>query len=94
MSDNQQTVLVRHSGSPGTMAGMLGCGLGILGIFTFGIIFVPLAALCSTVGVVRGIAGHNGGGIGISILGIVLSIAGFFVSPSLWILFALGSAGH
>jgi hypothetical protein len=45
MSGSQQTVIVPHSGSPGIAAGLLGCGLGILGIFTLGIGFVPLAAL-------------------------------------------------
>lgn len=94
MSSNQQTVVVRHSGSPGAVAGMLGCGLGILGIFTFGLVFVPLAALCSVIGVVRGIKGHNSGGIGISVLGVVLSVAGFVMSPSLWLLFAVGFAAH
>ena len=94
MSEHQQTVIVRHSGSPGIVAGLLGCGLGILGIFTLGIVFVPLAALCSVIGVVRGIMGGSGAGIGGSILGIALTVAGFVLSPSLWLLLAVGAAGH
>ncbi len=85
---------MRHSGSPGILAGLLGCGLGILGIFTLGIVFVPLAALCSVIGFVRGITGRSGAGIGVSILGGVLTIAGFVLSPSLWLLLAVGVAGH
>ena len=94
MSGSQPVVVVRHSGSPGMVAGLLGCGLGILGIFTLGIIFVPLAALCSVVGIIRGIIGGSGAGIGVSILGIILTVAGFALSPSLWLLVAVGVAGH
>jgi hypothetical protein len=80
------TVIVRHTGNQGVMAGLLGCVLGILGIFFWGIIFVPLAAICSLVGVIRGIIGPSISGIGCSLLGGVLTVWGFVVSPSLWIL--------
>jgi hypothetical protein len=94
VSGSQQTVIVRHSGSPGIVAGLLGCGLGILGIFTFGIVFVPLAALCSVIGFIRGAMGRSGTGVGVSILGITLAVVGFMVSPSLWLLLAVGAAAH
>lgn len=94
MSGSQQTVIVRHSGSPGIVAGMLGCVLGILGIFTLGIIFVPLAALCSLMGLIRGAMGGSAAGIGVSILGAILAIWGAIVSPSIWLLLAVGAAAH
>ena len=94
MSGNNQTVVVRHQGSPGVLAGVLACVFGVLGILTLGVVFVPLAALCSVVGVVRGVIGRSAAGIGVSILGIVLTIAGFVFSPSLWLLFAVGVSGH
>jgi hypothetical protein len=94
MSGNQPVLVVRQNGNPGMVAGLLGCGLGILGIFTVGILFVPLAALCSLIGVIRGAMGGSGAGIGVSILGIILAIWGFVMSPSLWLLLAIGVAAH
>ncbi len=70
----------------GLIAGLLGCVFGVLGILTFGIVFVPLAALCSVIGLLRGVVGLNASGIGVSLLGGVLTMVGFIVSPSLWLL--------
>jgi hypothetical protein len=68
------------------LSGLLSCVFGILGIFTWGLIFVPLAAVCSLVGLLRGSAGLSISGIGCSLLGAVLTAWGFVVSPSLWLL--------
>jgi hypothetical protein len=73
----------------GVVAGIFGCLFGILGILTIGIIFVPLAALCSLIGLLRGIGGPSLAGIATSLLGAVLTIFGFISSPTLW-LFAAG----
>ena len=78
-----------RQGSAGLAAGVLGCVLGVLGIFTTGIVFVPLAALCSVIGLLRGLTGGSGSGFAVSFLGIVLTGVGFAVSPSLWF-FAAG----
>ncbi len=67
---------------------------GVLGIFTLGIVFVPLAALCSVIGLVRGLSSMSGAGIGMSVLGGLLTVAGFAFSPSLWLLFAAGAAAR
>jgi hypothetical protein len=67
------------------MAGLLGCVFGVLGIFTLGILFVPLAAICSLVGLLNGLSG-NGSGLATSVLGAFLTAAGFMASPSLWFL--------
>lgn len=94
MSQPQQIVIVEHRGSPGVLAGAMGCVFGILGVFTLGVVFVPLAALCSVIGFVRGVSGGSAAGIGMSLLGALLTIAGFVFSPSLWILFATMTARH
>ena len=49
----QQTVII-HKGDSGVFAGGLSCVFGVLGVFTLGILFVPLAAICSIVGVIEG----------------------------------------
>jgi hypothetical protein len=72
-------------GNQGTMAGIFGCVFGVLGIFTLGIVFVPLAALCSLVGLLNGLGG-NGSGLATSALGAFLTAVGFMASPSLWFL--------
>jgi len=84
------TVIVQHRGGSGVVAGLLGCALGLLGIFAWGLIFVPLAALCSITVLVRGITGRSAVGVGTSILAGVLSVWGFIVSPSLWVLLGAG----
>jgi hypothetical protein len=66
--------------------GLLGSLLGVLGIFTLGLIFVPLAILFSLFGLARGLLGRSTAGTGFSIVGIVLSAIGFFSSPSLLLL--------
>jgi len=71
--------------NPGVLAGVLGCAFGVLGIFTLGIVFVPLAALCSVIGLLRGLSGRSGAGIGVSLLGGFLTVMGFIFSPSLWL---------
>jgi hypothetical protein len=61
-------VVIQSRGHPGLLAGLLGCVLAVLGIFTLGFVFVPLAALCALVGLLRGISGFNASGIGTSLL--------------------------
>ena len=70
----------------GIVAGLLGCLFGVLGILTSGIIFVPLAALCAVIGLLRGLGGRSAAGVGTSLLAGILSVIGFAVSPSLWLL--------
>jgi TPR repeat protein len=86
MGQATQTIVVKRRGSTGVLAGVLGCLFGAFGIVTLGIVFVPLAALCSAIGLLRGLAGLSGSGIAVSLLGGVLTILGFVFSPSLWFL--------
>ncbi len=81
-------VIVQSRGNPGLLAGLLGCVLAVLGIFTLGFVFVPLAALCALVGLLRGISAFNISGIGTSLLAACLCFFGFVSSPVL-----LGIAG-
>jgi hypothetical protein len=53
---------VVHRGRAGVQAGLFGCIFGVLGIFTLGFVFVPLAALCSFVGLIRGVFGVSASG--------------------------------
>lgn len=76
-------------GSPGVLAGLLGCVFGVLGILTIGFVFFPLAVLCSVVGLFRGLFAFSASGILISLLGGLLSIAAFVFSPLMWV-FVLG----
>jgi hypothetical protein len=79
-----QTIIVQHR--PGTLAGVIACVLAVLGIVVSGIIFVPIAALCAAVALIRALAGGNFAGVGVSVLALVLTAIGFAVTPSLWLL--------
>lgn len=70
----------------GILAGLLGCLFAVLGIFTVGFVFVPLAAICTGAGLIRSIAGRNIAGFGTSLIAGLLTTIGFAVSPSLWLL--------
>jgi hypothetical protein len=70
------------------------CVFGIFGIFTFGIIFVPLAFLCALVGMVTGIIKGQFGTAFIACCGGALAVAGFMASPSLWVLLTAAVASR
>lgn len=84
-------VYVEKKSSPGLLAGIFGNVFAVLGILFLGIVFVPLAGICSAIGMVQGVSGRSTAGMAVSGLGVVLSLVGFFTSPML--LLALGIAG-
>jgi hypothetical protein len=90
LKTNTAETRLKRSQNAGLVAGLLGCLFGAIGILTFflPVIFVPLAAFCAVIGLVRGIGGGSAAGIGTSLLAGVLSAIGFVVSPSLWLLVA------
>jgi hypothetical protein len=90
--DNRRVVIVRR-GSPGLLAGLLACIFAVLGIFTLGFIFVPIAALCSLIGLINGAAHLCASGFFVSLLGAFLMVVGFLHSPALWLILGLGAAG-
>jgi len=67
----------------GIIAGVLACVFAVLGILTFGILFVPIAALCAVIGLLRAAIAFNISGLAVSALGLILSIVGVATSPSL-----------
>ena len=75
----------KQRSSEGLLAGLFGCVFGLLGIFTFALLFVPLAALCSGIGLLLGTVGRSSSGFGVSLLGCFLTAIGVVVSPSLWV---------
>lgn len=82
--------VARSTSNVGILAGSLGIGFGLLGIFSIGLIFVPLAALCSFFGFARALGAANAPGVGLSLLGGLLTIFGAMVSPTVWALVAGG----
>ena len=93
--EQRQPASVRSPPScTGIVAGAFGIVFGLLGGFSIGFIFVPIAALCSLLGLLRGLNGRSASGIGVSLLGGVLTFFGALVSPSVWALVAgVGIAG-
>lgn len=81
---------IRRNSNAGLIAGLFGCLFGLLGIFTLGLIFVPLAALCGLIGLLRGVLGGSVSGTGTSLLAGVLTAIGVVSSPSIWMLLAGG----
>ena len=78
-------VTVSHQ-SDNISAGALSIVFGIIGIFVFAIVFVPLGIISGTIAVKK-----NQAGLGIT--GITLSIIAAIFSPTFWAIFRVG-AGH
>lgn len=78
---------IRHQ-NDGVVAGVFACVFGLLGMFSIGLIFVPLAAFCTMIGLVRGLTGPSVGGIGVSLLGAVVTALAIVVSPTVWVAIA------
>jgi hypothetical protein len=64
---------------------IFGCIFGILGIFTIGFVFVPLAALCALLGFFGGIAKKSASTAFLAIVAGILAGVGWTTSPSLWV---------
>ena len=77
-------VIVENRGHRGLTAGFWGCLLAVLGIFcSFSVIFVPIAVVCTLVGLVRGVSGRDAISIGTSLLAACLCVLGVASSPVL-----------
>ncbi|MEK9724308.1 MAG: hypothetical protein VW405_12625 [Rhodospirillaceae bacterium] len=64
--------------------GWCAVGFGLLGIFTIGFVFVPLGLICSIAALLMRQAVWG-------VVGILLAVAGFIVSPKLWLIFGIGA---
>ena len=73
--------------------GAIGCALAVLGILTLGVVFIPLAAVFSLIGILFGLADRGGLGFIVSAVAVALTCVGAIVSPGVWLLIAglLGS---
>lgn len=68
----------------GITPAIISCILAVLGIFTLGILFIPLAACTALIATIVALKNRHFGGIGLAILAWVLTIVGFASSPVLW----------
>ena len=69
------------------IAGWFAVGFGLLGIFTHGTVFVPLAFIASLIALFLGQFIW-------AAMGLLLTVAGFLTSPMLWALLGLGALIH
>jgi len=85
----------QKSTGTGMVPGIIACVLAVLGIFTVGIVFVPLAAVMALVGTIIAAKNAHWGGAGVNVLAWVLTLVGLFASPALlaFLGFGLGSGG-
>ncbi len=74
-------IRAKHVGS-GAGLGSIICGL--LGIFFWGLVFVPLGAIMAIVAILKG-------QVALGIIGLVLAVIGFLTSPAIWALFGMGA---
>lgn len=74
----------------GIIPGIIACILAILGMFTIGVVFIPLAAVVALIGTIVAVKNKNFGGIGLAVLAWILTIVGFVLSPVLLSLLGFG----
>ena len=67
--------------------GLFAIAFGVLGIFSYGVIFVPLGFLCSTVAFFRGQALWG-------LIGLLLTVMGLVTSPKLLFLIGIAAFTH
>lgn len=84
-----QVMVVPGRARMGTIAGVLSCVFGVLGIFAFPLIFVPIALICALVGFVAATFSRNGRALGASFLGVLLSMGAAVKSPTIWVMLGL-----
>jgi hypothetical protein len=70
------------------MSGIFGALFAVLGIFSLGLVFLPFAVLFSFVSLVRSASGLSASGFCAAIASSILTIIGFVVSPSTWLVLA------
>ena len=77
-------VIVENPGHRGLTAGFWGCVLAVLGILcSLSVVFVPIAVVCTLIGLMRGISARDAISIGTSLLAACLCVVGFASSPVL-----------
>jgi hypothetical protein len=90
MTQGAPRVIVENRGHRGLTAGFWGCVLAVLGVlFSFGVVFVPIAIVCTLVGLVRGVSARDTISVATSLLAVCLCVVGFASSPVLLAIAAL-----
>lgn len=69
--------------TPGLMTGIIASVLAILGIFTLGFVFIPIAILIAMIGSLLALKHKNSTGIAMNALAWILIVVGFMTSPFL-----------
>lgn len=69
--------------TPGLMTGIIASVLAILGIFTLGFVFIPIATFIALIGSFIAVKHKNSTGIAMNALAWILIIVGFMTSPFL-----------
>lgn len=67
----------------GSTAGILSCVFSVLGIVTFSVVFIPLAAILAIFGLLSAILQMNISGIGLNLFAWLLVVIGIITSPVL-----------
>lgn len=88
----EREVLYVKTNNAGSTAGIVACVFAALGIVTFSVVFVPLAAIIAVFGLVGAILQMNVSGIGFNLFAWLLILVGIVTSPVL-IAFILMVAG-
>jgi len=88
----EREVLYVKTNNAGSTAGIVACVFAPLGIVTFSVVFVPLAAIIAVFGLVGAILQMNVSGIGLNLFAWLLIVVGIVTSPVL-IAFILMVAG-
>jgi len=77
--------LQRRRYPSGIIAGSLSCILGLLGIYTYGLLFAPLGAVTGGFSLFHALGSHSFKGIALATLGLSLTLTAAVSSPSLWV---------
>ena len=89
MSQSTKTTSQIRKNNAGLLPGLIACILALLGIFTLGVLFIPLAALVAVISTIIAIKNKSISGIGATILAWILTIVGLVLSPVLLALIGL-----
>ena len=84
-SKTNTVVIYERPSSAGMMTGIFGSIFAILGIFTFGLLFIPFAMLFSFISLLSSILRPNGMGLMWAILSCILTVLAFVMSPTAWL---------
>lgn len=85
---NAEAAIAKKSG---LIPAIIGCIAGVLAVITIGMVFFPIALICTIAGFILSIKTKYGLAIGLSFLSLILTIAGFVFSPTLWAMVGLAT---